>query len=242
LTLSNPKSLGWAFGEILTSAQMNSLATQLPYALDGAGGGAYTLSAPLSIDGDVVTIETLVAPTISGVTTFTADVVVGDDLLVADDATVSGDLGVSGNTTVQDLFVLDDLDVTDDAIVRGDLAVVGQLVGSVSGILHSLSGLEVFQKLRLHAGDGWDSNHNLTVGTEPQLIDMPDGSLTGTRTYAIQATGAGDGDFFLIHNGDLSHSIVIDTPSASAYMTIQPGKTALLFRVTTWRGMVFSPS
>lgn len=51
MTLTNPKPLGWAYGEILTSAQANSIGTQLPYALDGNGGGTYEPSAPIIVGG-----------------------------------------------------------------------------------------------------------------------------------------------------------------------------------------------
>ncbi len=53
--LTNPKPLGWAYGEILTSAQMNTIASQLPFAIDGAGGGTYALGATaLTITGTAI--------------------------------------------------------------------------------------------------------------------------------------------------------------------------------------------
>lgn len=51
MTLTNPKPLGFAYGEILTSAHVNSAFAQLPYALDGNAGGTYAPSAPLIING-----------------------------------------------------------------------------------------------------------------------------------------------------------------------------------------------
>jgi hypothetical protein len=52
VTFSRVKPLGWAFGEVLTSAQMNALDAILPDALDGADGGEYTPSAVLEIGGE----------------------------------------------------------------------------------------------------------------------------------------------------------------------------------------------
>lgn len=71
------KVSGWAFGELLTSVQMNQLDIDHANAIDGAAGGIYTLSAPLEIDGDVVTI--------------------GDGLVVGADVNVAGELDVLGD-------------------------------------------------------------------------------------------------------------------------------------------------
>lgn len=50
LTLANP--IGWAFGELLTSAQMNHLQNEIVKALDGAGGGGpYSPAAALILAG-----------------------------------------------------------------------------------------------------------------------------------------------------------------------------------------------
>lgn len=51
MTLVNPKPSLWVAQETLTAAQMNSVGTQLPYALDGNAGGSYTPSAQISLLG-----------------------------------------------------------------------------------------------------------------------------------------------------------------------------------------------
>lgn len=51
MTLSDPKPGGWANGELLTSAQMNSIRNELLKAIDGADGGPYSLSADLVFSG-----------------------------------------------------------------------------------------------------------------------------------------------------------------------------------------------
>jgi hypothetical protein len=58
VSLTALKVAGWAFGEILTSAQMNHLNTDYPTILDGAGGGDYAPTAPVRIDGSGFTIGT----------------------------------------------------------------------------------------------------------------------------------------------------------------------------------------
>lgn len=53
MTLTDPTSgAGYAFGEILPSADMTTIATQLPRALDGNLGGTYTPTAPIDLAGD----------------------------------------------------------------------------------------------------------------------------------------------------------------------------------------------
>lgn len=42
---------GWAFGQLLTSTQMNLLDTDHANAVDGVGGGSYTPAVPIVIDG-----------------------------------------------------------------------------------------------------------------------------------------------------------------------------------------------
>lgn len=67
---TSPKLGGWAFGELLTSAQMNQFNTDHPNAIDGVGGGTYALTAPLILNGDDVTIgdNLIVSGTITGPT------------------------------------------------------------------------------------------------------------------------------------------------------------------------------
>lgn len=73
MSLVDPTSgIGYAYGEVLPSADVTTVFTQQQDALDGAGGGAYTLTAPLSIAGDSVTVDELVVGnTISETSTLT---------------------------------------------------------------------------------------------------------------------------------------------------------------------------
>lgn len=57
MTLSDPKTGGWSTSELLTSGQCNAIRTELLKAVDGVGGGTYTLSAPLIFLGDNVRLD-----------------------------------------------------------------------------------------------------------------------------------------------------------------------------------------
>lgn len=48
---------GWALNEVLTSAQMNAIRTELLKCIDGANGGTYALNDPLVFDGDEVRFD-----------------------------------------------------------------------------------------------------------------------------------------------------------------------------------------
>jgi hypothetical protein len=51
MSFTSPKPGGWAFGEILTSAQMNTFNTDHPNAIDGLDGGSYDPTSALLIGG-----------------------------------------------------------------------------------------------------------------------------------------------------------------------------------------------
>jgi len=54
--IERAKPSNWGTGEKLTSAQMNRIDEQLPYALDGVGGGAYSPSPRIEIAGDGIRV------------------------------------------------------------------------------------------------------------------------------------------------------------------------------------------
>lgn len=78
MTLADVKPGGWADHEVLTHSQMNLIRSELLKAIDGSGGGTYTLAAPLVFAGD--------------------DVEFDNDVLVdsSGSLTVDGDLDVNG--------------------------------------------------------------------------------------------------------------------------------------------------
>ncbi len=79
MTIADVKSGGWADHEVLTHGQMNLIRSELLKAVDGVGGGTYTLSAPLRFQSALVRV---------------------DDLQVDDDAVVTGDLTLNGSLDV----------------------------------------------------------------------------------------------------------------------------------------------
>lgn len=188
MTLVNPKPLGYAYGELLPSADVNSVWSQLTHAVDGAGGGSYTLSNPLSIDGDTVTIDDLEAATanVTGaatVDTLTVTSSVAGDLTLDDDLTVTGsstfdDVGVGGNLAAVDVFA--------DNVNVATLATLASLL--VSGT--STLGVTVF---RFAEGEGFNSDDNVS-GT---VVRAYTGSGSHKTTLDVSAP---DGAFWMGKN------------------------------------------
>jgi hypothetical protein len=175
MTLINPKPLGWAFGEILTSAQMNSFGTQIIRALDGTGGGSYTLAAPLIIDGDVVQLSEL-----------EATVGIIDALQVNNTALFGSDVNVTG-----DVFA-DDLVATDDVTAGGDLSVGGN--ASVGGII----GFTGTGRIKTTGAALPNADTSVDVATARHLYAAP---ATTAKTYTLSCTNEADGDWFRFVNG-----------------------------------------
>ena len=144
MTLSEAKAGGWSSEELLTSAQMNALQSELIKAVDGAGGGTYTLTAPLIFSGDDVRFDS-----------DDVDIVAGGELSVLASATLaiesSGLLLVEagGQLIVQSSGLMQ---------VAGDLEIVvgGNLNVESGGALDILSGgaLDVQSGARLDIESG----------------------------------------------------------------------------------------
>ena len=57
MSLTDPTGgAGYSTGEVLTSTHMTTIANQQPYALDGNGGGTYTPSAAIIVNGSGLTV------------------------------------------------------------------------------------------------------------------------------------------------------------------------------------------
>ena len=93
---SKVKPSSFAFGEILTSGQVNQLDENLSHAVDGLNGGLYTLEEELTFDGEAVNFESeLVARAgivieAGGLAVQSGNVVIEEDLDVNDDLTAYG--------------------------------------------------------------------------------------------------------------------------------------------------------
>lgn len=73
MTLVDPTGgVGYAFGEVLPSADMTVIATNQPKAVDGSGGGTYTPSAPVNINGSGLASDNILSSTVKGTVTYDA--------------------------------------------------------------------------------------------------------------------------------------------------------------------------
>lgn len=232
MTFSLVKPGGWAFGELLTSAQMNALDTDHANAVDGNQGGSYSLAAPLSIGGDEVTISDLVAPNVSGVTTFANDIHLQDDIFVDGDAALSGDLGVDGNTqlgavttvgaTSSDALVVNATASFETiATFNDDVFLYSHLGGSpiLSAKLLTVGAGRVVKRI----SPGVDAN--ASFGPRNWDIVRVGMSLSTDRDYTIDDTGAVDGDEieFSIWSGP--NGIFVKDPGGGVITTIVSGGT-----------------
>ena len=80
MTLSLIKPSGWAFGEILTSDQMEALDASQARAIDGTGGGTYAPSAAIVINGAGLQVNNL---TVTGALTLNGNTTIGNSSLDA---------------------------------------------------------------------------------------------------------------------------------------------------------------
>lgn len=238
-SLANPT--GWTTGDQLTEDQINQIDLEHSRAIDGTNGGTYSLTSSLIIGGNIVHIDNLEV----------------DDLNINNNVTVSGTvqanvfLGPVGTidtvnsttinaTTVNatDVVISDDLTVTSDVSVGGNQSVSGQLSG---GIVTSENG-RFPSFFELSSGLGWDSNHNILIGTDPVLIYVSDSEISGPHTYTIQSSGARDGQFFIFKN-DSSHDITWNSPTASPMTVVPAGDGLITWRsASVWRAMLVSPT
>jgi len=94
MSFSLIRPAGFITGTRLLASELQTWQTDFVNAIDGAGGGSYTLTAGLSISGDVVTLEDL---------TVTADVTLGtsgtDTLTVNSAATFNDDVTLGSGPT-----------------------------------------------------------------------------------------------------------------------------------------------
>lgn len=90
------KAGGWAFGEILTSAQMDALDADHAAAIDGVGGGTYAPSNPIVVGGDGLSVTGPFA--CSGPATFTSTVTLGN--AESDTITVNGLLVINNDLVI----------------------------------------------------------------------------------------------------------------------------------------------
>lgn len=228
--LTNPKPLGFAFGEILTSAQMNSVTSQLPNAVDGIGGGSYALVAPLSITGQLVTL---------------------DDLTVADDLIVNGDT-VLGNADTDTLTVVATA-AFNNSLTAGSSSADALTVNATSTFNSPITlndtitcgniNINGDAALGNAVGDTATLNAILAIGTgriRTKAISQASGGALDVAGYrhvkitgsalntAISFTGAADDDWFTVYNS----SVNTQTLSGIVSGTLVAGEGFLFVRVS----------
>jgi hypothetical protein len=113
MTLADPHPGGWIDHEVLTHAEMNIIRTELLKAIDGSGGGTYTLTAPLILAGDTVRVDEQLFINGTGELITDGDVTIqgnsellvtsGSELTVNPGALMSvyGDAGFAGDVSLQ---------------------------------------------------------------------------------------------------------------------------------------------
>jgi hypothetical protein len=208
MTFSRVKALGWATNEKLTSAQMNALDEDHADAIDGVGGGTYTINAPLEINGDDVTLGDFS----------------GGRLISAGDALVNGSLDVAGATT------LASVDVTGTTSLTGALTANGNTtIGNASGDAHSITGTTTVNGPVVFAAPGrpryttatlTDANTNITPVTA-NIYYMPSGVMSTGRTLTVDDTNCGNGDWIWIWTDETTNGLTVNGPGGTpTYVTL----------------------
>lgn len=196
--LVNPKPTSYAFGEKLPSAHVNSVWSQLVYAVDGNGGGSYSLTNPLSIIGNDITLGSA-----GNNTTLAADQVTvsGPLVLVATPALFAGMLVSTGDVNV----------------ASGRVNALG---GDFAGPIVLVSTGRV-RKRTVTLGDA-------SVSITPQDADvyyMPTGVQTTARTLTINDASCADGDEMWVFTHETSNLLTVSgiTPFGSLSLRFTSG-------------------
>jgi len=158
---------GYVTGDLIDEADINYWCSALPDCVDGAGGGTYTLAAPLIFNGDDLQIG--------------EDLDVGGDLAITGDTTLIGGLTVTGSVVFNNYLQIgssssDTCDVVSDITFRGPVT-----IGDASSDL-------------LHVNSTTTFNNNVTVGSSAADTltvasnTTVNGTLTATAATALAAT------------------------------------------------------
>jgi hypothetical protein len=200
---------GWAFGEILTSAQMNQLNTDFPFAMNGRDGGSYTLSDNLGVQtaaGKTIGLNglTLTSSASGGAAAFTGNVSAAGTASVT---SLVASFVIQGDTVNAN-----SVNIVNAASIGGALGVGGALTligaATVGGFLAANAGLQVGGSYGVSvlgpfaatgsasAGGGFSTRvaiGNDTAGSHPYRATLYDyvigNANTAPRNYTIDDTG-----------------------------------------------------
>jgi hypothetical protein len=195
MTLALIKPAGWAFGEILTSAQMEALDASQSRGIDGTGGGTYAPSSAIVINGAGLQVNTLL---ITGALTLTGDTTVGnthtDTLTVEatstfsspvifnDDVTANNPVSFLGDVTIGEVtFTLQG-----DAVL-GNTAADSLLVNATAEFQAPVTcndTLDVFGQLTVHSSGKFRALQDVQLGNgASDELDLQ-GSLVSVLAYS----------------------------------------------------------
>lgn len=185
MTLVNPKPAGYAFGEKLPSAHVNSVWSQLVYAIDGNAGGTYAPSSAIVIGGSGLQVTG--SCQVSGPLVASGVVTLGDSAL--DAIAISGTAVFAPAVTFQNGFT----------VSAGGFAVTAGLATFGAGITVS-AGLTTLGAGLLVSSGG------LTVTAGGLTVDAGGGTITGGLTLIGGTFSAGSGSFSstATFNGDVA--------------------------------------
>lgn len=129
MTLSKPKSGGWAANELLTSSEMNLLQDELVKAVDGVDGGTYTLTAILVFAGFDVQFSSTARVLTGGSMIFD----VGSSLAMSGTMTIAG-TGIANmlGASTLNLAATSRITLTDDAKLQLNTDTAIELVGNAA--------------------------------------------------------------------------------------------------------------
>lgn len=186
MSFINPAPLsGYTTGDLISEDQINYWCGVLPDAIDGAQGGTYTLSNPLVINGDDLTIgEDL---DVLGDTTLVA--------MTANTANILSDAAVAGALNANGPFVANSTATFNGNVVLGNTSSDTVTIAATPTLTTplTLSGtgrvLESGSVITASASIDTASSRNIVLGT----------SAAG-QTVTLTATGVVDGDWFILAN------------------------------------------
>ena len=200
MTLAAVKPGGWDPEEVLTSDQMNELQVEMVKAIDGAGGGTYTLSAPLIFEGSEVhwsTVTRVVAGGFfyvdaGGTISVTGDILIEDGVQI--DVKGDGRIDVRSGAELQ-LHSGAELDIDCNAdfaagntfTLRGTLAAVGDAALTTAADTTTTLGGTV--NIEINDGGRIDVNGGEIQLNEGSTLDINCGmDLVAGKTFVMWGT------------------------------------------------------
>jgi hypothetical protein len=204
MAFSRIKVANWAFGELLTSAQMNALDTDHSLAIDGTGGGAYAVTAPLTL------------------TTVAADITLSTDTgqtlhLSPDTLSVVPVTNCAIGSGVNPI----QLNGTFSLQSGATLAMLAGSTPTLAGTLTQSGAGHILPRLTLIA------DAPTTYGINDADILFAGANVTAPRIYTITATGAAVPALILFVNASGS-TLTLKRDDASTLQAVLAGEQALV--------------